>query len=72
MADKRKLIDVNEITKKAVPHTRGSFGYSANIRDWAVLVGDIQDAVAIVGVYLTQEEYEELLEYKLMYEDLCK
>lgn len=72
MADKRKLIDANEIIKKAVPYTKGSFGYSSNIRDWAVLVGDIQDAAAIDGVYLTQEEYKELLEYKLMYEDLCK
>jgi hypothetical protein len=24
------------------------------------------------GVYLTKEKYEELLEYKHMYEDLCK
>ena len=24
------------------------------------------------GVYLTKEEYEELLEYKYMYKDLCK
>ena len=26
----------------------------------------------IEGKYLTKEEYEELLEYKAMYEDLCK
>ena len=26
----------------------------------------------IDGVYLTKEEYEKLLEYKYMYEDLCK
>ena len=26
----------------------------------------------IDGVYLTKEEYEKLLEYKHMYEDLCK
>lgn len=25
----------------------------------------------IDGVYLTREEYDKLLEYKLMYEDLC-
>ncbi|MBO5828805.1 MAG: hypothetical protein J6R59_10210 [Paludibacteraceae bacterium] len=26
----------------------------------------------IDSVYLTKEEYEELLEYKYMYEDLCE
>ena len=26
----------------------------------------------IEGVYITKEEYEKLLEYKHMYEDLCK
>ena len=26
----------------------------------------------IDGVYLTKEEYEKLLEYKYMYEDLCR
>ena len=26
----------------------------------------------IDGVYLTKEEYDKLLEYKYMYEDLCK
>jgi len=26
----------------------------------------------IDGVYITKEEYEKLLEYKYMYEDLCK
>lgn len=42
-----RLIDANEIRKKAVPHTRGEHGYSANIRKWAVLVGDIDDAPTI-------------------------
>lgn len=26
----------------------------------------------VSGVYLSEEEYKELLEYKRMYEDLCK
>lgn len=42
-----RLVDADEIRKKAVPHTRGEHGYSANIRKWAVLVGDIDDAPTI-------------------------
>lgn len=40
-------IDADAIRMKAVPHTRGEYGYSANIRKWAVLVGDIDDAPTI-------------------------
>lgn len=43
-------IDADEIRKKAVPHTRGEHGYNANIRKWAVLVGDIDDAPTIDAV----------------------
>lgn len=46
----KRLIDANEIIKKAVPHIKGEHGYSANIRNWAVLVGDIQDAPTIDAV----------------------
>lgn len=42
-----RLIDADAIRMKAVPHTRGEYGYSANIRKWAVLVGDIDDAPTI-------------------------
>lgn len=42
-----RLVDADEIRKKAVPHTRGEYGYNANIRKWAVLVGDIDDAPTI-------------------------
>lgn len=45
-----RLIDAEEIKKKAVPHTRGEFGYSADIRKWAVLVADIDDAPAIDAI----------------------
>ena len=45
-----RLIDADEIRKKAVPHTRGEYGYNANIRKWAVLVGDIDDAPTIDAV----------------------
>lgn len=45
-----RLIDADEIRKKAVPHTRGEHGYKANIRKWAVLVGDIDDAPTIDAV----------------------
>ena len=41
------MIDADEIRKKAVPHTRGEHGYNADIRKWAVLVGDIDDAQTI-------------------------
>jgi hypothetical protein len=42
-----RLVDADEIRKKAVPHTRGNFGYSADTRKWAVLVGDIDDAPTV-------------------------
>lgn len=45
-----RLVDADEIRKKAVPHTRGEHGYNANIRKWAVLVGDIDDAPTIDAV----------------------
>ena len=46
-----RLIDADEIRKKAVPHTRGDMGrYNANIRKWAVLVGDIDDAPTVDAV----------------------
>lgn len=32
----------------------------------------ICDSYKADGVYLTKEEYEKLLEYKYMYEDLCR
>ena len=45
-------IDADEIRKKAVPHTRGYIGYSADIRKWAVLVSDIDDAPTIEAIPL--------------------
>lgn len=45
-----RTVDADEIRKKAVPHTRGNYGYSADIRKWAVLVGDIDDAPTIDAV----------------------
>lgn len=42
-----RVIDADAIRNKAVPHTRGDYGYSADIRKWAVLVGDIDDAPTI-------------------------
>ena len=46
-----RLIDADEIRKKAVPHTRGDFGrYNSDIRKWAVLVGDIDDAPTVDAV----------------------
>lgn len=42
-----RLIDADAVRKMAVPHTRGDHGYSADIRKWAVLVGDIDDAPTV-------------------------
>lgn len=44
------MIDADGIRKKAVPHNRGNYGYSADIRKWAVLVSDIDDAPTIDAV----------------------
>lgn len=35
------LIDADELKKEAVPYVRGTYGYSAKIEDWAILVSDI-------------------------------
>ena len=45
-----RMIDADEVRKNAVPHIRGNYGYSADIRKWAVLVGDIDDAPTIDAV----------------------
>lgn len=37
-----------------------------------IIVDDIVAAINDEMVYITKKEYEELLEYKRMYEDLCK
>lgn len=37
-------IDADQLRKKAVPHTKGNHGYSADVKKWAVLVGDLDDA----------------------------
>lgn len=47
---KVRIIDADEIRKKAVPHERGNHGYKADIRKWAVLVGDIDEAPTIDAV----------------------
>ena len=46
-----RLIDADEVRKKAVPHTMGGYGrYNADIRKWAVLVGDIDEAPTVDAV----------------------
>lgn len=49
-----RVVNADEIRKKAVPHTRGDYGYSADIRKWAVLVGDIDDAPTIDAVLVVR------------------
>lgn len=41
------LVSVEELKKKAVPHVRGTYGYSAKLEDWAVLISDINATPAI-------------------------
>ena len=53
-----RLIDADEIKKKAVPHVRGDNGtWSAKARDWAVLVGDIDDAPTVDAVEVVHGEW---------------
>ena len=52
-----RLIDADEVREKAVPHTRGDFGgYNSEIRKWAVLVGDIDDAPTVDAVEVEDKE----------------
>lgn len=39
-------ISREELLKHAVPHKIGTYGYSANVNDWAVTVGDIKETPA--------------------------
>ena len=53
-----RLIDADEVRKKAVPHTRGDFGgYNSEIRKWAVLVGDIDDAPTVDAEEIVHGEW---------------
>ena len=47
---KNDLVSRSAIRAKAVPHTRGERAYCADIRKWAVLVADIDDAPAVDAV----------------------
>lgn len=58
-----RLVNADELRKKAVPHTRGSYGFSADIRKWAVLVGDIDDTPTIDPIkhgYVPKEVLEQI------------
>ena len=56
-----RLVDADEIRKKAVPHTRGDFGrYNSDIRKWAVLVGDIDDAPTVDAVEVVHGRWVEV------------
>lgn len=58
-----RLVNADELRKKAVPHTRGSYGFSADIRKWAVLVGDIDDTPTIDPIkhgYVPTEVLEQI------------
>ena len=55
-----RLVDADELRKKAVPHTRGERAYCADIKKWAVLIADIDESPTIDaepvkhGVWLPQ------------------
>lgn len=53
-----RLVDADELRKKAVPHTRGERAYLAEIKKWAVLVSDLDDAPTIDAVPVVHGRWE--------------
>ena len=45
-----RIIDADSIRQKAVPHTRVERAYCADIKKWAVLVSDIDEAPSVDAV----------------------
>ena len=68
-----KLIDADKIPYEEhyVPDPDSDIQWDYKL-EFCVLKPVIDSMAEVDGVYLTREEYEELLEYKHMYEDLCK
>ena len=47
---------------------KDEYGWVINLHDAL----DVVNQVRSEGIYLSKNEYEQLLEYKYMYEELCK
>ena len=77
MSYKKIVIDVeewNEWYKELINNLEPYDHYDMGYGDAVYRIDDWMDTQLFVddGVYLTREEYDKLLEYKHMYEDLCK
>lgn len=57
-----RLIDADAIRRKAVPHTRGERAYCADIKKWAVLVSDIDEAPTIEAKPVVHGEIIEIID----------
>lgn len=82
----RDDLDINgrnfAIMKRHIDNAKAADAVSRGVFDqvmWErnVAIGQLEElrlslGQKIEGVYLTKEDYEKLLEYKYMYEDLCK
>ena len=62
----KKLIYADDL-KMAIRDDANINGYN-----FAIIKQHIEEAEPVAGIYLMKEEYEKLLEYKHMYEDLCQ
>lgn len=70
--DANKAIEILRTFKTLDAPNNQEQGINHGIRLACRILSDDRVLPKVSGVYLSEEEYKELLEYKHMYEDLCK
>lgn len=70
--DANKAIGILRTFKNSEASNNQEQGINRGINLACWVLSDDRVLPKVDGVYLSKEEYEELLEYKHMYEDLCK
>lgn len=70
--DANKAIEILRAFKTSDAPNNQEQGINRGIRLACWVLSDDRVLPKVSGVYLSEEEYKELLEYKHMYEDLCK
>lgn len=70
--DANKAIEILRTFKTSDAPNNQEQGINRGIRLACRVLSDDRVLPKVSGVYLSEEEYKELLEYKHMYQELCK
>ena len=70
--DANKAIEILRTFKTSDATNNQEQGINRGIKLACRVLPDDRVLPKVSGVYLSEEEYKELLEYKHMYEDLCR